>query len=407
MNHNALLLTGLVLVGALSPAGDWPQILGPSRSGHAEGETIQPWTDAPQILWKFECGSGYGGVAMAGGRVYLNHRVEDNNLLTCFDAESGGTVWTARFPATYRGGYNADTGPRCVPVVSGGQVFCYSAAGTLAAFDTANGKLQWTRTLREDFAAEDGYFGAGASPIVAAGNVIVPVGGESGVVAVHCSDGEEAWKATTLEADYASPVMLDADTVVVPMRMQTVGLFAINGNQEFKIPFGQRGLNVIGVTPSVSKNLVLLSASYRIGAKLVDASGPSLKTIWENDDTLSSQYNSGVIIDDFVYGIHGREDQGVAELRCVELQKGRVAWSKPGFGVAHLIAAGETIIALTVTGKIELFSANSSEFKPLCSFELPRGTYRALPALSGGKLVCRSTDRGQGTLYAIDLTAAK
>ena len=397
-------------------AGDWPQILGPDRNGIAEGETLGDWNHKLETAWEFDCGSGFSGVAVAKGKVFLFHRLDDREVLNCLDATSGKNLWETRFPAIYREGYNSDLGPRCVPTVQpsedsdvplepgSSQVVVYGAGGSLHSVDASNGKTLWSRELRADYAADDGYFGAGSSPIVSSRTVVVAVGGieGAGVVGVDRIDGKTKWKALNLEADYASPIALDKETVIVPMRMKTVILDSSSGKVRHEIDFGQRGLNVIGATPVLIGTDLLLSASYRIGAQLVDLDN-DLKVKWNRDDALSSQYASGVAIDRHVFGCHGREDMGLAELRCIEATTGDVCWARDGYGVAHVIGTKKRLIAQTVDGGLELFEASAERFKSLGKHRLPSGTYRAVPALSGGLLFCRSTDRGRGKLIAIRL----
>ncbi|MDG2470854.1 MAG: hypothetical protein P8M80_16355, partial [Pirellulaceae bacterium] len=43
---------------------DWPQILGPSRNGQANGEKLfETWpAEGPKELWSRDCGQGFAGV---------------------------------------------------------------------------------------------------------------------------------------------------------------------------------------------------------------------------------------------------------------------------------------------------------------------------------------------------------
>src|SRR5262245_39318288 len=103
-----------------SAAGDWPQILGPSRNGiaGADEKLADRWPDGgPKVLWERDAGSGFAGVAVAGGKTVLFHRVEDEEIAQCFDAATGKPLWKAAFPTAYRGGVSSDHGPRCVPVI--------------------------------------------------------------------------------------------------------------------------------------------------------------------------------------------------------------------------------------------------------------------------------------------------
>lgn len=406
-NIASLLLVILLPVGL--PAGDWPQILGPQRNGVASDNADAVWQQNARIEWQIPCGSGFSGVAVVENNVFLWHRIDDSERLECRDARDGKLRWQANFDATYAGGFNNDRGPRCVPVVDQGVVFVYGAAGDLHAVNAADGKPLWSRALRHDYAAEDGYFGAGSTPIVQGSTVVVAVGGDDGcgIVGLDRQTGKTIWTATDLTADYASPIALDATTVIVPMRFTTVALDVANGKTIFEIPFGQRGLNVIGATPTLAGNRLLLSASYRIGAQWVDISKRPPAVIWSGDDILSSQYNAGVIIGDDVYGIHGREDMGAATLRCVELATGKVRWSQEDYGVAHLIGIGSRLISQRTDGMLELFAADPTQFRSLKSFQLPAGTYRALPALAGGRMFCRMSDGEQGQLIAVNLTGTE
>ena len=211
-----LLAMGLLLLAAAREvtAGDWPQILGPNRNGVARDEQpLQPWaTRGPPILWKYPLGDGYAGPAVAGNRVVVFHRLTDQERVEALDATTGKPVWQANFPATYGGGINSDLGPRCVPLVHGKQVFVYGAAGDLHCVDWADGKKRWSRAAYQDFDGQEGYFGAGSTPIVAANKLIVNVGGRgAGLVAFDLQTGETLWQATDDDASYSSPCLATID----------------------------------------------------------------------------------------------------------------------------------------------------------------------------------------------------
>ena len=145
-------------------ADDWPQILGPNRNGRANGETLlEKWpAGGPEKIWSRPCGTGFAGVAVSDDQVYLFHRMRDRDLLECLEAATGQLVWKQDFQAVYRGGFSSDTGPRCVPLVSGGHVYLYGAGGTLRKLARKDGKQVWSRNLFAELRADEGYFGAGS-----------------------------------------------------------------------------------------------------------------------------------------------------------------------------------------------------------------------------------------------------
>ena len=97
------------------PGGDWPQILGPERTGAAAADEriFDSLTETPNTLWEREVGSGFAGVAVADGIAVLFHRVGNTERAEGMDARSGDALWKADFPARYRPSFIDDDGPRC------------------------------------------------------------------------------------------------------------------------------------------------------------------------------------------------------------------------------------------------------------------------------------------------------
>ncbi len=392
----------------LAGAGDWPQILGPHRDGRAVDETVPPWKGAPMIRWRVKCGAGYSGVAVANERVFLWHRENDSERLDCLAVADGHRLWRADFPAVYRGGVNADRGPRAVPLVTDDQVFVYGAAGDLHAVSVSDGKIQWSRQLRTDYDADDGYFGAGGSPLVVENRLIVPVGGEkhAGVVAVDIRSGKTLWTAVDQEAAYASPVTIEIEgqtRVVAVLRLKTVMLDPATGKVLSEFEFGKRGPTVNAATPLVDREQLFVTAAYGVGCRMLDMSVVPPRDLWSEREAISSHYATPVREGEYLYAITGREDYGTGELLCARWSDGEVTWSEPGFGTAHVIGVDDRVLAQTVSGRLVLFAADPKEFRSLAEAKLPEGIYRSLPALADGTLYCRRTmSATEGEVLAID-----
>lgn len=396
------------LTGA-TRAGDWPQILGPQRNGQATGEKLTVWPkQGPRVVWTHEVGAGYAGPAVAAGRVLIFHRLAEKERLEALDAGSGRVLWQRDFPATYRGGVDPDTGPRCVPVIHEGQVYVFGAAGELHSVTLATGQSRWSRKLYAEFRGNEGYFGAGSSPIAVGDKLLVNVGGDeqAGIVALALGDGQVRWKATDEKASYASPTLasVQGQTIVVfATRMNVVGLDPVDGAVKFRLPFGRRGPTVNAATPLMCGQQLFLTANYGVGAKLLRIDGPQAAIVWENDESLSSQYASPVYVAGYLYGIHGREDVGVPDLRCVEAATGKVAWSAARFGTGHLIAAEGRLLILATDGRLVLAEASPKAFQVLAEAKISPEVTRALPALADGKLYVRDNARDRGLLRCLEL----
>jgi len=404
--------TLLLLAAGSARAGDWPQILGPRRNGDAIDEpAIQPWPDSgPPVRWTYPLGQGYAGPAVVGERVVVFHRVGDRERVEALDRARGMSLWKTDFPATYRGGINPDVGPRCVPLVHQGRVYVFGAAGDLHCVELATGKTKWSRAAYEDFAGAEGYFGAGSTPIVAAGKLIANVGGRgAGLVAFELDSGQTAWKATDEAASYSSPGMaaIDGeDHVVFVTRLNTLSIDPANGRVRFRFPFGMRGPTVNAATPLLFDERLFVSASYGVGANLSRIGRAGVQKIWANDDSMSSQYSTCVYYEDYLYGTHGREDYSNGELRCVEAGTGKVCWKVPGFGVAHVIRVGDQLLLLGVNGQLTLARANPQSYEEVCRSPVSPSITRALPALSDGKLYLRDNEGQGGRLLCLEFPRA-
>ena len=402
----------LLLAGTVSAqAGDWPQILGPNRNGVAEGETLPatlPKTGVP-IPWKHAVGSGLAGVAVAEEKVFVFHRVGDEEVLEALAADTGKPLWKHVAVSHYNDSIAGDDGPRCVPVVHKNRIYTYGAEGRLTCLTAEQGKVVWSKPLAEQYKAPLGYFGAGSTPVIDGSRIIANVGGDkagAGIVALDLETGDEAWKAFSDQPSYSSPIIAtvgQSQQVLVITRLHLVSLDPATGKVNDKIPFGARGPTVNGASPVVIGDHLFLTASYNIGAVWARLSTNQIDVVWKSDDILSSQYPTPVVSGGLLYGIDGRQDIGRARLRCLDPQKEKILWSEEGFGMATLILAGDKLLCWKTNGELALVNARSDRFERLGETSICTGSTRALPALSNGRLFVRN----ESHLYCVDLHARK
>ena len=422
------LLATLFLNSIVATAQDWPQIQGIRRDGHVTDTQLElTWPDnGPETLWKYDVGYGYAGPAIADGRVFVFHRIDNQAHLDALDAKTGERLWRASFETDYQATIDPDTGPRCVPLVHDGTVYVYGAEGNLHAVQAATGKIRWSRTLRDDLRAADGFFGAGSTPIVADDKLIVNVGGRpnASIVALDLNTGETRWKTFEDDASYSTPIPLrfaGQDALVFATRLHIVVVSPIDGKVLFQSDFGRSGPTVTAATPVRCGDRLFFSSSYGVGARFVQADANRLTTLWENDDALSSQYTTAVYRLGYLYGTHGREDYRNGELRCVDASNGKVKWSEPSVGVAHVLLCDDELIVVTVEGELLIVDATPQAYRARQRVKLFDSGSRALPAVVQGRLYVRSNasrvaierpdgtsgSRLQGELRCIKIGTAK
>jgi outer membrane protein assembly factor BamB len=398
----ALLMT---LAGAPVAAGNWPQFLGPARTGVYDGPALaDTWpAGGPRVIWRKAVGQGFAGPVVAGGRVILFHRVANQEVVEALDAATGESQWRYAYPTAYRDDFGFDEGPRAAPVVAEGIVYTFGAEGQLHAVDLARGTRLWSVDTMRRFEVAKGFFGAGGSPLVEGGRVLANIGGRAGgIVAFDAKTGSVAWTATDHEASYSSGVGATIGGrrhALFLTRQGLVGLDPASGRVLFEQAWRARmAASVNAATPLAIGDLVFISAEYGPGAGVLRVDGGRLVPLWTSNDVLTNHYATSVHHDGYLYGFHGRQELGPS-LRAVELRTGMVAWSEERFRAGSVTLAGDRLLVLREAGELLIAAASPRRFTPLARAQVLTGVARPYPALSEGVLYARN----EHTLVALDL----
>lgn len=375
---------------------EWPQFLGSTRSGVSDAtNTIPKWPDdGPKIRWKVAVGQGFAGPVVGADAVLLFHRRGNEERLESLDPKTGRPQWTNSAPTAYRDDFGFDDGPRAVPAIAAGNVFCLGAEGRLRCVELATGKTRWERALGTELKADKGFFGFAASPLVVGDRVIVNIGGDSGrgVVALDAATGEQRWSATDHEAGYASPTLFsqgESRLVLCFDRAGLVGLEAATGTVRFEEPWRSRShASVNAANPVLFDDKVFITASYDTGAKLLRIASGRPEAIWSNDTSLSSHYVTPIFFEGHLYGFHGRQETG-GELRCVDAATGKVLWSEGTVAMGQIVRQGDQLLVLTQEGELLLVRADPKRCDIRARAQILGSGTRAAPALDRGCLFAR------------------
>jgi outer membrane protein assembly factor BamB len=393
----------LVLAGA----SDWPQFLGPTRDGvYAGGDLAESWgPSGPKSTWTIEVGEGLSSPVISGSRLVLFHRKGDRETVECLDAATGKRRWVFDYPSGYRESIGVDdNGPRATPAIAGGRVFTLGAEGMAHGLDLETGTKVWSFDAREKLGAQLGYFGIACSPLVEGTRVLFNIGGKNGagIVALDAATGNLAWKATDDAASYSSPVAATIGGKRHAFFFTRAGLKDIDpetGAVRCAFPWRARSETTVNAaTPVVSGDLVFISASYGTGAALLRVKESSFEPVWSSDEALSNHYATSVLSGGFLYGFDGRQE-GRPSLRCVELETGKVRWSKEQFGAGSALLANGKLLVLTETGELVLAPASPEGFAPVARAQVLDGTVRAYAAIAGGFIYARNARK----LVCLDL----
>jgi outer membrane protein assembly factor BamB len=399
------LVGGLAVLTASTRAADWPQFRGPQRDGiSAETGLLKSWpAKGPPVLWQTKLGPGFSGPVVLGRRLVVFYRDGDKEVVACRDALRGKPLWKYSYPTAYQDDFGKGDGPRSTPLVSGNHVYTLGAEGNLLCLTLDGGKKVWARQINEDYGVRKNFFGVGTTPLIEGKRLLVNVGANgAGIVAFDGDTGKEAWKATSDGASYSSPVAATIDGVRHVLFLTRDGIVSLdpaNGKVRFRKRWRARfAASVNAATPLVVGTKLFVSASYNTGAILLRIKKNGTEEIWKGDNILSNHYETSIYHRGFLYGFDGRQESG-ARLRCVELETGKVRWTKRDFGCGSMILAEGNLLILTETGDLVLVEATPQAYREKSRFAALTGPCRAPPALANGRLYVRDDKR----LVCLDL----
>lgn len=230
------LMLATVTLRAQSTSFDWPQWGGPDRNGVSkETGLLKQWPrSGPTVAWSAAMiGAGYGSVAVAGDRVFVQGMRNRQSVVTSLNRANGMMAWVRVVgPAVDN---DRGPGPRGTPSIDGDRLYALTENGDLACLRVADGTVVWQRNILKEFGGNNIGWLISESPLVDGNAVIVTPGGRgAGMVALDKMTGKTVWASKELsdEAGYASPIVADVQGVRTVMTLTSdaaVGVRASDG----------------------------------------------------------------------------------------------------------------------------------------------------------------------------------
>ena len=391
----ALCLIGLTAGTAFS--ADWPHWRGPHRNGIvAEAVATSFPTNGPKIVWQATTGTGFSSIAVADGRLFTLGNNDNHDTVHALDTQTGKTIWTHRYASPLDDKF-FEGGPTSTPTVDGDRVYTLGRQGDLFCFAAATGKIIWQANAAELTGARVPGWGYSGSPLVLGDRLILNVG-ESGC-ALDKNTGKLLWKSNPSDAGYSTPLPYDDGKSIALCSAKAIfGVDVATGKQIWTHRWITRyGVNAADPIP-LGDGTWFVSSGYGKGASLIQAAEGKAETIWRNKN-MRNQFNGCVLIDGHLYGPDG-DTKPDATLRCLDPKTGEALWTHEDFGSGSVIAAGQTLIALSGDGTLMLATADPKSFKPAAQASILEGKCWTAPALADGMLYARNAE---GTVVCVDL----
>ena len=389
-------------------AADFPQFLGPDRSGHVIGPSLaRDWNaNPPKLLWRRPIGAGWSGFAAVNGYAVTLEQRGNGEWVTCYDISTGEPIWGSEILARHDNPLGG-LGPRSTPTIQNGRVYALGATGILRCLDGKHGQEIWSDDLRRRYFGDAGnedaldealvQWGRAASPLIVDEMVVVPAGGPAGkarsLIAFRAENGEVVWEGGQEQISYASPALATIAGVrqILIVNEATVsGHDPATGEQLWMHPWPGHSYQDASSSQAVALpgDRVLLSKGYGGGAEMLQlevADGQwQVASVWRNRKVLETKFTNLFVLDEHAYGLNN----GILE--CVDLATGKKRWKQGRYGHGQILGVGDLILVQAETGDLALVKASSDDFVELGRIQaLSSKTWNNL-CLYGNKLLVRN-----------------
>jgi outer membrane protein assembly factor BamB len=390
---------------AAEPLADWPQWQGPDRTGMSkETGLLKAWpSNGPSVIWTSQgLGSGYGSMAVAGERIYLQGMSGGKSMVFALNRADGKGVWSKALG-------NAETndqgpGPRGTPTVDGDRLYVLTENGDLACLKT-DGTAVWQRNILRDFNGRQLRWLISESPLVDGPHLIVSPGGPgAGMVKLDKMTGKTVWQSKDLSdpAGYSSPIVADVGGVRTYMTLTSgagVGVRASDGKLMWHYERAANGTANI-TTPIFFDNKVFYTSNYDTGGGLLALTAQNgevkAKEIYFTRE-MKNHHGGVILVDGYLYGFSD------SILTCLEFATGKQMWRDRSVGKGSVTFAEGNLYIQGENNVVGLAEASPSGYKEKGRFQIAdKGLPSwAHPVISGARLYVRNQD----TLVAYDIKA--
>ena len=381
-------------------AADWPHWRGPNHNGiSSETGWVATWPETgPKVLWKASIGTGFSSIAVSNGRAYAIGNINNNDILYCYDAETGKEIWKKSYPCPIYA-KNHEGGPSATPTIDGDAIYTFSKDGDVIRFKAESGEIVWHKNLNKEFGFKHPTWHFSGSPLMIDDLVILNAGTQG--VALKKADGSIAWQSEKGVCGYATgvPFTIDGQKCVAMMVSREIVCFnPSTGDVIWRYPW-KTSYDINAAEPIIVGDTVFITSGYNHGCALLKIEGSSVTEIWQNKN-MSNQINSSVLWEGHIYGFNGQVNGG-AKLTCINFETGEAKWSQGGMGTGSLMLADEKLIILGENGKLVIAEASPDGFKELASAQILTGKCWTVPVLANGRIYARNAE---GQLVCIDVS---
>jgi outer membrane protein assembly factor BamB len=367
-------------------SANWPSFRGPARDGVTHGVRIETdWSKTPPVqLWRRPIGPGWSSFAVRGDLIYTQEQRGDEEIVSCYNLSTGEPVWRHKNAARFWES-NGGAGPRATPTINGSRVYTFGGTGIVNALDARNGAVIWSRNAATDANVKVPDWGFASSPLVVGDGVIVAAAGS--LIAYDLADGKQRWLGPAGGSGYSSPQLATIDGIAQVLLHNGAGAISVapaDGKVLWKYEWSSDGI----VQPALTADrnvLIGAGAGMRRVGITHGPDGWSVNERWASNG-LKPYFNDFVVHKGYAYGFDG------SILACIDLKDGKRKWKggRYGHGQMVLLPEQDLLLALSEEGELALVAASPDQFTEIARIPAIEGKTWNHPALAGDVLLVRN-----------------
>jgi len=381
-------------------AQEWTQWRGPARDGSVSArDAPAKWPESLQRVWRVEIGEGYSSPVVAAGRVFVHGRRDPEEIVVAINLADGKVVWEQKYQAVFKKNQYAvqmQKGPNATPLVIDNRLFTLGVTGIVDAWDTASGRLLWTRDFSKSIDSSQLFCGTAASPLLVDGRLVVQVGSDvhgGQVLGLNLATGATEWEWKGLGPGYASPIAINTGgltQLVTLTEGSIVGLDGKTGKQLWSVPFPDEYHENIS-TPLWTGSYLVVSGTrqgtHAYTFALTDGKTWSAIEAWKNPDV--AMYMSSPVMGDGV--IYGHSSKKKGQFVAIDAKTGALKWASDGREGEHasLLLTPQNVVFLTNGADLIVAKRNTPAFTVEKRYQVAEASTFAMPVLLGSRILVR------------------
>ena len=306
------------------------------------------------------------------------HRMRAIDVLFCFDAQTGKTLWKVEYP-----GAMFEYGTSSTPCIAGERIYV-SGGDTIYCLNLKDGAEIWQAPCPAKEVS--------SSPIVADGVLVIQAGALCGLDA---SDGRLRWTRPEFKGTHASPTIWRNGGKAYAV--QNCGMVDLQtGDLLWFVGLGGES------SPVIAGDLLVAAQGGTVNCYRLAADKP--RELWKLDYGI--QPSTPIIFQGHLYAAKSQS----GPLFCADLATGQIKWTTPekeeygasSFNTASCILADGKVFIDGHPDRLSIVRAAPDRFELLGRCKVAPGNLRAAtPTIADGRLFLR----GKDALVCYDLRA--